>query len=439
MPFLRSPWSCWPRGFSTGPWRATWTGINLLREAPDRKTLRRQVELAWPAQPDPPVYFRVLDERQQVIAATPGMALVFEREDFGEPQAFDRNTVRGKSFRSADDLPFRMVAVRTGSEPPFIVQVARDRSHAEELLADYRRDLGLVLGVALLVCSVAGYHLARRGIRPVQDIADAARRIRSSTLNERIAAADLPAELRSLVDTFNEMLDRLESSFARLTQFAADIAHELRTPINNLRGEAEVALSKARTPEQYQELLDSALEEYDRLTELIDSLLFLARAENPARQLQREPVDLGLELERMRDFYEAAAAEAGVCLTVSCPEKMVGRLDRTLLQRALGNLVSNALRHTPATGRVTVSASRQDGCWQIEVADTGTGLAPLHLPRVFDRFYRADAARNPGKEGNVGLGLAIVKKIAELHGGSVAIASEVGVGTRVTISFAHVS
>jgi two-component system heavy metal sensor histidine kinase CusS len=150
-------------------------------------------------------------------------------------------------------------------------------------------------------------------------------------------------------------------------------------------------------------------------------------------------VDLGLELERMRDFYEAAAAEAGVCLTVSCPEKLVGQLDRTLLQRALGNLVSNALRHTPATGRVTVSASRQDGCWQIEVADTGTGLAPQHLPRVFDRFYRADAARNPGKEGNMGLGLAIVKKIAELHGGSVAIASEVGVGTRVTISFAHVS
>src|SRR5205807_4909648 len=125
---------------------------------------------------------------------------------------------------------------------------------------------------------------------------------------------------------------------------------------------------------------------------------------------------------------------------VSCPEKMVGRLDRTLLQRALGNLVSNALRHTPATGRVTVSASRQDSCcWQIEVADTGTGLAPLHLPRVFDRFYRADAARNPGQEGNVGLGLAIVKKVAELHGGSVAIASQVGAGTRVTVSFAQVS
>lgn len=413
--------------------------INLLRDAPDRKTLRRQVELAWPAHADPPVYLRVLDEDQKVIAATPGMPLVIPPEDFAEPQTFDRTTVRGQNFRSADPRPFRLLAVRGGSPPTFNVQVAMDRSHAEDLLADYRRDLGLVLGVALLACSVGGFHLARRGIRPVQDIAATAAHIHTSTLNERIALADLPTELRTLADTFNDMLDRLESSFARLAQFAADIAHELRTPINNLRGEAEVALSKARTPEQYQQLLGSALEEYDRLTRLIDSLLFLARAENPVSQLQREPVDLGQELERIREFYDATAVEAGVGLTVSCPEKLVGWLDRTLLQRALGNLVSNALRHTPAEGRVTLSARRHDGCWQIEVADTGTGIAPPHLPRVFDRFYRADDARHPGKEGNVGLGLAIVKKIAELHGGSVAIASQVGAGTRVTVSLAQVS
>jgi two-component system heavy metal sensor histidine kinase CusS len=410
--------------------------VNLLRDQPaDRTALRRQIELAWTARPDPSIYFRVLDEQQRPIADTPGMGLTIPMTAFPEPQVFDRNTVQGQNFRMADEHPFRILAVNTGSTPSFIIQVAMDRGHAEELLADYRRNLGLVLGVALLACALGGYQIARRGVRPVHDIAEAAGRIRSSTLQERIGRAHLPAELRSLADTFNEMLDRLESSFARLAQFTADIAHELRTPINNLRGEAEVALSRARTPAEYQDLLGSALEEYARLSRLIDSLLFLARAENPAHQIQRETVDLRRELECVREFYEAAAAEAGVGLTVSCSEKLVGQLDRTLLQRLLANLVSNALRHTPAQGSITLSAKGQDGGLQIEVADTGSGIAPVHLARLCERFYRVDGPANPGKEGNVGLGLAIVKTIAELHGGSVAIASEVDAGTKVTLAF----
>jgi two-component system heavy metal sensor histidine kinase CusS len=424
--------------------------INLLRErTTDPKTLRRQIELALPApavqpvqpdsaispQPNPVVYLRVLDEHGQPIAATPIMGLEIPHTLFPEPQPFDRDTLHGQNHRAPDKRPFRLLAIYAGTDPSFIIQAAMDQSHSEALLAGYRRDLLLALGVALLACAAGGYQLARRGIRPVKDIAGAADRIGSSTLNERIAGAALPAELRSLADTFNDMLDRLESSFARLAQFAADIAHELRTPINNLRGEAEVALARARTPAEYQELLGSALEEYDRLSRLIDSLLFLARAEDPAHQIQRQPVDLGQELARLREFYEATAAEAGVGLTVACPENLIAQLDRTLLQRALGNLVSNSLRHTPAQGTITLSAAATDGCLRIEVADTGAGIAPAHLPRIFDRFYRAGDARNPGAETHVGLGLAIVKKIAELHGGSVAVASQVGAGTRITLSF----
>lgn len=420
--------------------------VNLLRDqTTDRKSVRRQVLLAWSARPDPNVYFRVLDEHQQIMTETPAMGLVIPRSAFLHSRHFDPDALRGQDFRAADERPFRILAVQTGPAPSFTIQVAMDRSQTEELLANYRVNLMLVLGAALVVCCVVGHRIARRGIRPVQEIAATAGRIRSSTLNQRIVGADLPAELRTLADTFNDMLDRLESSFARLAQFAADIAHELRTPINNLRGEAEVALSKARTPQEYQDLLGSALEEHDRLTRLIDSLLFLARAENPAHQIRREPVDVGQELDRLREFYEAAAAESGVCLSVACPEKLVGQFDRTLLQRALGNLVSNALRHTPTGGKITLSArnvpgalrvpsSSDDSCLQIEVADTGTGIAPEHLPHVFDRFYRADATRNPGTEGNVGLGLAIVKKIAELHGGSVAIDGKLGSGTTVTLS-----
>jgi len=182
-------------------------------------------------------------------------------------------------------------------------------------------------------------------------------------------------------------------------------------------------------------MLRSALEEYERLARLIDSLLFLARAENPEHQIDRQPVDVGQELERIREFYDAAAVEAGIQLTTTCPEKMIGQLDRTLLQRAIGNLVSNALRHTPSQGTIRLSARMQDGCLQIEVADTGSGIAPVHLPRLFERFYRVEDARTPGTAGNLGLGLTIVKGIVELHGGSSVIVSGLGQGTKVTLSF----
>src|SRR5262249_16434652 len=151
----------------------------------------------------------------------------------------------------------------------------------------------LVLGIALVVCAFAGYHIARRGLRPLVEITATTRRIRSTTLSERLAGHGLPAELGELAATFNEMLDRLEGAVARLGRFSADIAHELRTPVNHLRGEAEVALSRPRSPEEYREVLGSGLEECVRLTRLIDSLLFLARAEVPETQITLEPLDVG--------------------------------------------------------------------------------------------------------------------------------------------------
>src|SRR5262249_7366571 len=153
--------------------------------------------------------------------------------------------------------------------------------------------------------------------------AETTRRIRSTTLHERVELAGLPAELSVLAGTFNEMLDRLEESFTRLARFSADIAHELRTPVNNLRGEAEVALGKARAPEEYREVLGSCLEECGRLSRIIDSLLFLARAESPETQIAREWIDVGRELAVVRDFYEAAAGEAGVTLRLAAPQGIV--------------------------------------------------------------------------------------------------------------------
>jgi two-component system heavy metal sensor histidine kinase CusS len=381
------------------------------------------------------VHLRIIEEGGQVVIETPGMSQFLPPSSFPPPSA---EPGTGANMDPANGRSFRVLAVSlTDGSPkrsPCVVQVAMDRSLEMELHADYRKNLFLVLGAALVVCAVVGYWIAHRGIRPIHDITETARRIRPTNLGERITPDGLPAELLTLADTFNRMLDRLEQSFARLSRFSADIAHELRTPVYSLRGEVEVALSKPRSPEEYHEVLASSLEECGRLAHLIDRMLFLARAENPETQITSEPCDIGSELARVCEFYGLAANEAGVRLTVEVEEEIPADLDRPLFQRAVGNVVANALAHTPPGGTVTLTATGDDTSTRIEVVDTGCGIPAAHLPHIFDRFYRADHTRS-SRNGSVGLGLAIVRSITALHGGSVEIASEVGRGTCVTMIF----
>jgi two-component system heavy metal sensor histidine kinase CusS len=342
----------------------------------------------------------------------------------------------GSEVASKNGGSFRILAKEASEGKnvrPYLIQVAMDRTVEEKLLAGYRAYLWGTLAVALLASALLGYQIARRGLRPIAAITETARKIRSSNLRERIVEAGLPSEIRELAVKFNEMLDRLSDSFRRLAQFSADIAHELRTPVNNLKGEAEVALSSPRSVDEYREVLGSCLEECGRLSHMIDSLLFLARAENPQAQIARSPLDMAQELETIRDFYEAVASQSGVDLVVKSRPGIVANLDRTLLQRAVGNLISNALAHTKSGGTITLTASANNGAAIIEVSDTGTGIAAEHVPHLFDRFYRADPARR-SEGGAAGLGLAIVKSIAQLHQGSATIESQVGRGTTVRLT-----
>jgi two-component system heavy metal sensor histidine kinase CusS len=411
----------------------------LLREKPnDARPLEQEVKWEWAASRHAQFSMRIMDADGKVVLETPGMSEELPAAVFPKPAAFNDQRGTGSEWQTSSGKSYRLLAAQGGigapGSPVLLLQVALDRSYEEDLLARYRGQLWLVLGLSLVVCTLVGYRIARRGLRPVSEIAEAARRIRSTTLNERIQAAGLPAELSALAETFNEMLDRLEESFGRLDRFSADIAHELRTPVHNLRGEAEVALARSRSAEEYREVLGSCLEEAARLSRLIDSLLFLARAESANAQLVRERLDLGRELATVREFYEAAAAEGGIRLQVDAPAGIIADLDRALFQRAVGNLVANALAHTPSGGQVCLKATRDSGLVHVEVADTGCGISPEHLPHVFDRFYRADQTRSTGS-GRTGLGLAIVRNIAALHQGRAEIQSAVGQGTRVTLIF----
>jgi two-component system heavy metal sensor histidine kinase CusS len=334
------------------------------------------------------------------------------------------------------DRLFQTLSTRVGVEAeqpgPQILQIAMDRSDEKLLLLHYRERLWLVLTASLVLCAGTGYAIARSGMRPIAGIAATARRIRSSTLDQRITTDGLPTELRSLAATFNEMLDRLEASFAQISQFSADVAHELRTPINNLVGEIEVALGKTRSADEYRDVLGSALEECTRIGRVIRSLLFLARAEAARANPHHEMIEVRREIEAVREFYEAAAAETGIDLVFAPGERVQAGFDRNLFQQAIGNLVANALAHTPKGGRVEISAAVAHGRLKVAVHDTGRGIPPEDLPHVFDRFYRADKARS-GASSNVGLGLAVVRSIARLHGGTVVIDSELGQGTRVVV------
>jgi two-component system heavy metal sensor histidine kinase CusS len=277
-----------------------------------------------------------------------------------------------------------------------------------------------------------GIAAARWATRPLREVGETARHISSSNLSERIQGHRYPLEIATLADAFNAMLQRLEDSFSRLSRFSADIAHELRTPVNNIRGEAEVALARPRSAEEYRDALGSCLEESVRLSELIESLLFLARADSPGDHLKRKRQDIRALLSGVRDYYEASAQESGVSLHLHCDEEVMGEVDGELLQRALGNLVSNGLAHTSAGGAVSLTAAQESQQLRIEVKDTGSGIPPEELPKVFDRFYRADPAR-ARNSGGMGLGLAIMSQIVYLHGGDVKIESQVGSGTTVTV------
>jgi two-component system heavy metal sensor histidine kinase CusS len=236
----------------------------------------------------------------------------------------------------------------------------------------------------------------------------------------------------SLARAFDGMLDRLEDSFDRLSRFSADLAHELRTPINNLRGEAEVALSKPREEQEYREILASSLEEYERLSRMMDSLLFLARAESAQAMLARSRIDVRTEITKVINFYEALAAERKV--PVTCAGDGVMDADPILFQRVISNLLSNSLRYTPSGGKIVFSIQDVDNGVEVTCCDSGTGIAQEHLSRIFDRFYQISPSRNP-KTDDAGLGLAIVKSIVNLHGGRIGIKSALGEGTSVQVFF----
>src|SRR5215472_7138762 len=281
----------------------------LLRERPDDwDALHEEIELESAGRKYEHFYVRLLDGRNQPLLMTPGMAEQFDLSQFGIQS--QSRTDHAVPIKGAQGRTFRVTSATAAVGSPVrgtdTIQIAIDVSQKEGLLARYRFWFWTILTGTSLLFPLIGYQVARHGIRPVEEMATTARRISSTNLRERIRTEGYPFELASLAGTFNEMLDRLEESFERISRFSADIAHDLRTPVNNIRGETEVVLARARTIDEYREVLGSCLEEAERLSELISDLLFLARAESPLTHLRREAVNVCELLDGMREYYAAS-------------------------------------------------------------------------------------------------------------------------------------
>ena len=411
------------RGFLADKLRAIQADLSDV--AADRARFAQKV-IEWSGGEPVAYSVRVLGGRGEVLEETRQMSAHLPPRFFPLPgdSVKESHTDDGRWFL----LATAHVEARSGEA--LIVQLAQDRSDDKAFMAHFRNLLIVVVVAGVLAAAAIASIVTKRGLRPLAEMTATVERIEASQLHERIGVQRWPVELSALAAAFDAMLRRLEDAFARLSQFSADLAHELRTPVFNLRGEAEVALSQARSADEYRDVLGSSLEELDRLSQMIDSLLFLARAEGPETHIERRPLDARREIEAVVEFHEAAAEERG--LTVSVEGHGTVAADPIMFQRAVSNLLANAVQQTPKGGSIVIRLDGTAAQTSVSVADTGPGIAPEHLPRLFDRFFRADPARHASGSG---LGLAIVKSIMDLHGGSAAVQSVVGKGSTFTLRF----
>nr|WP_249176736.1 heavy metal sensor histidine kinase [Burkholderia cenocepacia] len=303
------------------------------------------------------------------------------------------------------------------------VALARTAADRQSLLESYRVDIWLAAAVGALLVGALGYAVASRGLRPVESLGRQTSRIEAHNLNARLDARGGPVELRELATSVNRMLDRLERAFVRLSQFSSDLAHDMRTPLANVISSSQITLSRARTTDEYEALIESNIEECERLQRMIENMLFLARTDNARQHLKTAELDAGSELRRLASYFHALADEAGVRIDVHGEVPVVA--DATLFRRAVSNLASNALEHAQAASTIELAVSTQGGYAVVEVTNRGVAIPPEQVERIFERFYRIDSSRH-GAARNAGLGLAIVKSIMELHRGKVEVASRDG-------------
>lgn len=319
----------------------------------------------------------------------------------------------------------RQVQLNDPAQTTWLIAAAVDTHHHDHFMASLKRSLLSYAVVASLLSAVASWWAARTGLKPLRAMKSRAQAVNASKLDERMPADSVPIEMADLAESLNDMLQRLQNDFMRLSEFSSDLAHELRTPISNLLTQTQVVLAQQRSVADYQDTLASNAEELQRLARMVSDMLLLAKAEHGLLLPTTEEIVLQREVLALMDFYDALAEEKSVILSCSGEGTVLG--DRLMLRRAISNLLSNALKYTAAKGTVAITIESTATRVCLKVSNTGATIAAEHLPRLFDRFYRADKARTHAQSDGAGLGLAITRAIVEAHGGTSNVKSSDGI------------
>ncbi|MBS1859213.1 MAG: HAMP domain-containing protein [Acidobacteria bacterium] len=341
----------------------------------------------------------------------------------------DRKTSKGEPVKIRWGVVYA-----EGHGAPFYAAIGASYAENVRILRAYSLLYAAVIPLALLLGSLLGYFMAGRALTPVLEVARTAQRITGSNLSLRIPMRDAGDELDYLILTFNRMIERLEASFRQVRQFSTDVSHELRTPITAIRGQLEVALFTAQTTDQYREAMFNALQDIDRLSQIVRALLLLSQAESGQLVLQKSRLDLCQVAGDLVDQFQIPAEAAGIRLVADLPAECPAIVDRVQIERLITNLLSNALKFTPEGGEVRLSVASAEDSVRIVVEDTGKGIPTQHLPHIFDRFYRVPGEGTaPAPEQGLGLGLSFVAWIVKAHRGRIHVDSTPGKGTKFTI------
>ncbi len=328
----------------------------------------------------------------------------------------------GQNYRGiAAELPTGISA-----HSKVVVAVALDIAHHQAFMRSFLQTLWVFVAGAAVLTGVLGWAAARRGLAPLRAMREQTLVVTAQQLSHRLPVESVPLELAELAQSLNDMLARLEEAFLRLSEFSSDIAHELRTPVSNLMTQTQVALSRARSADEYHGILESNAEEFERMARMISDMLLLAKAENGLVVPSRQVVHLAAEVQTLFDYYDAVAEEKQLQLSLEGDGEVSA--DRLMLRRALGNLLSNAVRHSAANTTIQVDIRSSADAISIAMKNTGDTIPAEFLDRVFDRFFRVDPSRQRSSEGT-GLGLAITRSIVLAHGGTIAAACADGVTT----------
>ena len=401
----------------------------------DVKSIEKRFDNAMLTRKRYPFYYRILNAEGKVIVAskgTPSLKTPFDENIL--KKARREKVTTHNIFLPDQRYPYRLQStpISIGPRLIYIVQIATHLKSMQKTLENFRINILLAVLITLFLGSLGGWFLSRRGLSPIMVIIKATNKITATNLKQRLPTPQSGDEIDYLVNTINHMIARLESSFEKMAQFSADVSHELRSPLCSLKGETEVTLSQDRSPEEYRNVLAKNLEIFDSLNKTIEDLLLLSKADSGDVTLALSSIRLDNLLSNLYELFKVLADKKNINFTTSLTEKVALVGDKTKLQQLFCNLIDNAIKYTPAGGKIILSLKTQPHQIEVIVQDSGIGIPENELPHIFDRFYRVEKSRSK-TTGGTGLGLSICKWIVKAHQGEIQAESTPGKGSTFII------